>query len=58
MAGPTNFAPLALAAIRSQLSTLALELGFDALGVAELDLTQDEQHLLEWLEQGCHGDMN
>src|SRR5665213_2778076 len=58
MAGPTNFAPLALAGIRSQFSTLARELGFDALGVAELDLTQDEQHLLNWLEEGCHGDMH
>jgi epoxyqueuosine reductase len=58
MAGPTNFAPLALAAIRIQLETLARELGFDALGVAELDLTQDEQHLLRWLELGHHGDMH
>jgi epoxyqueuosine reductase len=58
MAGPTNFAPLALAAIRSQVETLARELGFDALGVAELDLTQDEQYLLRWLEHGYHGDMD
>jgi epoxyqueuosine reductase len=58
MAGPTNFAPLALAAIRIQLENLARELGFDALGVAELDLTQDEQHLLRWLELGHHGDMH
>ena len=58
MAGPTNFAPLALAAIRVQLETLARELGFDGLGVAELDLTQDEQYLLRWLELGHHGDMH
>jgi epoxyqueuosine reductase len=58
MAGPTKFAPLALAAIRVQLETLARELGFDALGVAELDLAPDEQHLLRWLQLGYHGDMH
>ncbi len=58
MAGPTNFAPSALAAVRNQFEILARELGFDALGVAELQLTQDEQHLLRWLEQGYHGDMH
>jgi epoxyqueuosine reductase len=57
MAGPTNFALPALAAIRVQLENLARELGFDALGIAELDLTQDEQHLLRWLEHGYHGEM-
>ena len=58
MAGPINFAPPALAAIRGQFATLARQLGFDALGVAELDLTQDEQYLLRWLEHGYHGDMH
>jgi epoxyqueuosine reductase len=58
MAGPTNFAPSALAAIRDQLESLARDLGFDALGVAELDLTQDEQHLVRWLKHGYHGDMH
>ena len=58
MAGPTNFSPSALAAIRTQLQTLAQELGFDALGVAELDLAPDEQHLLRWLDDGYHGDMH
>src|SRR6201986_2615457 len=58
MPGPTNFTPTALAAIRTQLQTLAQHLGFDALGVAELDLAPDEQHLLRWLDEGCHGDMH
>jgi epoxyqueuosine reductase len=58
MAGPTKFAPTALAAIRSQLEILARELGFAALGVSELDLSQDEQYLLRWLEHGYHGDMH
>src|SRR5580698_11054102 len=58
MPGPTNFAPPALAAIRVQLQTLAQQLGFDALGVADLDLASEEQHLLRWLDEGCHGDMH
>src|ERR1700744_629224 len=58
MPGPTNFAPSALADIRAQLQALAQELGFDALGVAELNLAADEEHLLRWLDQGFHGDMH
>ena len=58
MAGPTKFAPPALAAIRTQLQELAQGLGFDGLGVAELDLDEDEQHLLRWLHDGFHGDMH
>ena len=57
MADPTNFAPAALAAIRGQLEHLAQALGFDAVGVATLDLEPEEQHLLRWLEMGYHGDM-
>jgi epoxyqueuosine reductase len=58
MAGPTHFAPPALAALRVQLQDLAQSLGFDGLGVAELDLAEDERHLLRWLEDGWHGDMH
>ena len=58
MAGPTKFAPPALAAIRARLQELAQELGFDGLGVAELDLAEDELHLLRWLQNGYHGDMH
>jgi epoxyqueuosine reductase len=58
MSGPSNFAPPVLAAIRASLQTLAQDLGFDALGVAELNLAPDEQHLLHWLAQGFHGEMH
>ncbi|HTV77674.1 MAG TPA: tRNA epoxyqueuosine(34) reductase QueG [Steroidobacteraceae bacterium] len=57
MSGLTQFAPPELPLLRPQLQQLARELGFDALGVAELDLAQDEQHLLRWLDEGRHGDM-
>ncbi len=58
MADPTNFAALEPAAVRSQLESLAQALGFDALGVADLNLEPDELHLLRWLENGYQGDMD
>ena len=33
------------------------ELGFDALGVADADLAEAEQHLDRWLAEECHGEM-
>ncbi|MEZ5536721.1 MAG: tRNA epoxyqueuosine(34) reductase QueG [Thiolinea sp.] len=33
------------------------QLGFAATGISQLDLSQAEQRLLDWLGQGCHGDM-
>jgi epoxyqueuosine reductase len=32
--------------------------GFDAVGVAGLDLTEDERRLVSWLDAGFHGDMH
>ena len=34
------------------------ELGFDRVGIADLDLEEHEVHLLNWLEQGRHGEMD
>lgn len=47
-----------LRALRRELDSLAAELGFSALGVAHLELAEDEQHLLHWLQAGRHGDMH
>jgi len=33
-------------------------LGFQEIGIAGTDLGEAELRLLEWLEQGCHGDMD
>ncbi len=33
------------------------ELGFARVGVARIDLSADEAHFLEWLQQGFHGEM-
>lgn len=33
------------------------ELGFNAVGISNIDLAHAEQHLLAWLDKGYHGDM-
>ncbi len=45
-------------ALRAAIERLARALGFDAIGVAGIDLAEDEQHLLRWLERGWHGQMH
>jgi epoxyqueuosine reductase len=34
------------------------ELGFDAIGIADTDLSDDEARLVAWLDAGRHGDMD
>lgn len=34
------------------------ELGFDAIRIADVDLSHAEAGLLAWLQEGCHGDMD
>jgi epoxyqueuosine reductase len=45
-------------AAKRQLAARARELGFDRLGVARIDIPEDEQHLLSWLDAGFHGEMD
>jgi epoxyqueuosine reductase len=45
------------AAAKRQLAARARALGFDRIGVAAVDMEQDEQHLLRWLDAGFHGEM-
>ncbi|HEY7964484.1 MAG TPA: tRNA epoxyqueuosine(34) reductase QueG [Steroidobacteraceae bacterium] len=45
-------------ALKGELTAAARALGFDALGVAPLDIPADEQHLLRWLAEGFHGEMH
>ncbi|HJX19882.1 MAG TPA: tRNA epoxyqueuosine(34) reductase QueG, partial [Steroidobacteraceae bacterium] len=55
MTGPAG---VDLHALRRELSERARALGFEALGVASIDIPEDERHLLKWLEDGCHGEMH
>ena len=49
---------LDLHALKRELVAYARALGFDALGVAGIDIPEDERHLLRWLERGFHGGMH
>src|SRR5580658_5016286 len=43
--------------IKRELAARAAALGFGALGVASVEIPEDEQHLLRWLDSGFHGEM-
>jgi epoxyqueuosine reductase len=43
--------------LKRELHTRARQLGFSELGVASIELPEDERHLMRWLEAGFHGDM-
>jgi epoxyqueuosine reductase len=45
-------------ALRAAIEQQARALGFDAIGVTGVELAEDEQHLLRWLERGWHGQMH
>lgn len=47
-----------LLALTQRIKTWALELGFDRAGICDTDLAVHEAHLLRWLDQGRHGEMD
>ena len=44
--------------LKSQIRSWAGELGFQDIGISGGDLTEAQGRLLNWLADGCHGDMN
>lgn len=54
----TNPATINLHAVKHELLAAARALGFGALGVASLDIPDDERHLVRWLTDGFHGEMH
>jgi epoxyqueuosine reductase len=54
----TPAAAIDLRETKKDLQRLALAMGFDALGVANVELAADEGHLKDWLAAGYHGDMH
>ncbi len=46
-----------LLACKRELIARAYALGFDRVGITGIELTEDEQRLIEWLDAGFHGDM-
>jgi epoxyqueuosine reductase len=45
-------------ALREAIARSAREFGLDAIGISEVDLSEDERHLERWLERGWHGQMH
>jgi epoxyqueuosine reductase len=54
----TDPRPIDPHAAKLELAASARALGFSQLGVASVDIPEDEQHLLRWLEAGFHGEMD
>jgi len=52
-----SFTPDELLRIKSRLAEHARALGFQQLGVAGVELREDEQRLQRWLREGRHGEM-
>ena len=55
--GTPSIASTDLEALKQRIKGWALELGFQDLGVSDVDLGQAEARLLDWLAQGFHGEM-
>ena len=53
-----NPQPINYAALAAQIRVWAHELGFQAVGISDTDLSAAEVGLLEWLELGMHGEMD
>jgi len=49
--------PALLEQLAGKIKDWAAELGFQKTGISDTDLAQHETWLLEWLDQGCHGEM-
>lgn len=44
--------------LAAQIKSWGLELGFQQVGIADVDLSEDETHLLNWLDGDNHGEMH
>jgi epoxyqueuosine reductase len=53
----TEAQPIDLEDVKRELASRAAALGFAAIGVASIEIPEDERHLLRWLAEGFHGEM-
>jgi epoxyqueuosine reductase len=54
---PSSLTAGELATLRSQLDVFARELGFDQVGIAGIELPEDEANLERWIAEDRHGEM-
>lgn len=45
------------ASLADRIKQWGREIGFQQIGIADIDLSEAETHLLDWLERGHHGEM-
>lgn len=48
----------ALQTLADQIKIWGKEMGFQALGITDVELGKHEQHLQDWLDKGLHGDLS
>lgn len=53
----TDLDDAGLLALKQRISQWGSELGFQQVGISDLRLAEDEQHLLQWLAREFHGEM-
>ena len=53
-----NTPALNLETLAQSIKDWGRELGFQQVGISDVDLGEHEQHLQRWLEAGCHGEMD
>ena len=56
-ASPKRSVDSGVGSLSSRIKAWGRELGFQAVGIADADLSAAEPRLLEWLERGWHGEM-
>ncbi len=54
----TELSPAQAMELKQELQTLGLQLGFQAIGVASIDLNAAGAQLRDWLARGWHGEMD
>lgn len=52
-----ELSPKALSDLAASIKSWAKELGFQQCGITDCDLTDEQAHYEEWLDQGFHGEM-
>ena len=53
-----ELSPRALTQLAADIKSWGIELGFDHIGISDIELQEHEQHLNKWVDQGMHGDMD
>ena len=53
-----QFTKTSMVDLADKIKTWAFELGFQQTGITGTDLSEDEAHLLNWLDKKMHGEMS